>query len=85
MVRVGGMAFSVDVDASLGRRISNMHLLRTGAAIEAGAEYVVAGWASVNEGTQGPPIWDIVADYLKGRTVAPMQAGRTVKFTRAGN
>jgi sulfur-oxidizing protein SoxB len=85
MVRVGGMAFSVDVDASLGRRISNMHLLRTGAAIEAGTEYVVAGWASVNEGTEGPPIWDVVADYLKGRTVAPMQAGRTVKFTRAGN
>ena len=35
MVRVGGMGFTVSVDAVLGARISNMHLLRNGAPIEA--------------------------------------------------
>lgn len=85
MVRVGGMAFTVNVDGRLGERISNMQLLGSGAAIEAGKDYTVAGWASVNEGTEGPPIWDVVAAHLKGKTVAAMPAGRTVKFTRAGN
>jgi sulfur-oxidizing protein SoxB len=85
MVRVGGLAFTVNVDGRLGERISNMHLTSSGAAIDANKDYVVAGWASVNEGTEGPPIWDVVGAHLKGKTLATMQAGRTVKFTRAGN
>jgi S-sulfosulfanyl-L-cysteine sulfohydrolase len=85
MVRVGGMGFTVHVDGVLGERISNMHLLKSGAAIEAGKDYVVAGWASINEGTQGPPIWDVVAEHLRGRAVVPPRAGQTVKFVRAGN
>lgn len=85
MVRVGGMSFAVNVDGRLGERISNMQLLGSGAPIEAGKDYVVAGWASVNEGIQGPPIWDVVAAHLRGKTVSAMTAGGTVKFTRAGN
>ncbi len=38
---------------------------------------MVAGWASVNEGTEGPPIWDVVMDHIqKQRVVAPGEAGR---------
>jgi S-sulfosulfanyl-L-cysteine sulfohydrolase len=85
MVRVGGMGFTVNVDADLGTRISNMHVLRTGAAIDADKAYVVAGWGSINEHTQGPPIWDVVAAHLKGRKVVSAQAARTVRFMRAGN
>ena len=85
MVRVGGMGYTVDVDAPMGRRISNMHLLGTGAAILPAKDYVVAGWASVNENTQGPAIWDVVADHLKGRQFVTTQARRSVKFVRAGN
>ncbi|MGL4495607.1 MAG: thiosulfohydrolase SoxB, partial [Beijerinckiaceae bacterium] len=49
-----------------------MKLIKSGAAIEAGKEYTVTGWASVNEGTEGPPIWDVVFNYLKAaKTVAP--------------
>ena len=55
MVRVGGMGFTVHVDGVLGERISNMHLLKSGAAIEADKDYVVAGWASINEDTAGTP------------------------------
>jgi sulfur-oxidizing protein SoxB len=37
----------------------------------------VAGWASVNEGTQGPPVWDVVMSYIqKKRVVAPSEAGQ---------
>ena len=36
------------------------HPLRTGQRLDPAKEYAVAGWASVNEGTEGPPIWDVV-------------------------
>ena len=36
----------------------------------------MAGWASVNEGTEGPPIWDVVMNYIKKKgTVAPVESG----------
>lgn len=85
MVRVGGMGFTVHVDRALGSRISNLHLLRSGTALEAEKDYVVAGWASINEDTQGPPIWDVVAAHVKGRPMVPLQGGQSVKFVRAGN
>ena len=48
-------------------------------------DYVVAGWASVNEGTEGPPIWDVVAAHLKGHAVVTPQAAAHVSFVRAAN
>ena len=80
MVRVGGVSYAIDVARPAGSRISNLTLLRTGKAIEPGASYAVAGWASVNEGTEGPPIWDVVARYVKDRqTVTPTPAQVTVR------
>lgn len=74
MVRVGGMGFTVNPFGTVGNRISNMTHLKTGAPIDANRDYVVAGWASINEGTQGPPIWDVVGQYLGNRkTITPRQ------------
>lgn len=82
MVRVGGMSFTVDVDAPMGQRISDMRLLRTGEPIEAAHVYTVAGWASVNEGTEGPPIWDLVASHLRKRQVIAEVRGAPVRVVR---
>jgi sulfur-oxidizing protein SoxB len=72
MVRVGGMGYVIDPAAGIGSRIGDMTLLATGEAIEPAREYAVAGWASVNEGTEGPPIWDVVEAYLaRTRIVRP--------------
>ena len=51
----------------MGRRISDMRLTATGAPILAGKDYIVSGWGSVNETVEGPPVWDVVAAYLKDR------------------
>jgi len=83
MVRVGGLGFTIDVDATMGRRISNLTLLRTGAPLEAARNYVVAGWASVNQATEGPPIWDIVAAYLKRQKVVRLAPNDSVKVVRS--
>ena len=66
MVRTGGLGYRIDVSQPQGARISDMTLLATGAPIEASASYVVAGWASVNEGTEGPPIWEVVENHIRG-------------------
>ncbi len=83
MVRVGGMSFSVHVDAKMGQRIQNMTHVKTGKAIDATREYVVAGWASVNEGTEGPAIWDLVGTHLrKSKTVGANATTESVKLVR---
>jgi sulfur-oxidizing protein SoxB len=64
MVRSGGISFTLDIAAAAGQRISNLRLKRSGQAIEASRDYVVAGWASINEGVEGPPIWDLVFRHL---------------------
>ncbi|SFK99508.1 thiosulfohydrolase SoxB [Methylorubrum salsuginis] len=80
MVRVGGVSYAIDIARPAGQRISDLTLLRTGKPIEAGASYTVAGWASVNEGTEGPPIWDVVAAHVRRKgTVSPTPAQVTVR------
>lgn len=65
MVRVGGLGYTIDPDAEMGNRISGMTLLRDNSPIDPARNYVVAGWASVNEGTEGPQIWDVVESHIR--------------------
>ncbi|MCV2888554.1 thiosulfohydrolase SoxB [Ruegeria aquimaris] len=65
MVRVGGLGYRIDVSKPQGSRISDMTLLKTGEKIDPAKSYVVAGWASVNEGTEGPQIWDVVENHIR--------------------
>ncbi len=77
MVRVGGVSYTIDVSESIGRRIGDLTLLKTGKPLEPAKEYTIAGWASVNEGTEGPAIWDVVMRHIaRQRTVAPKESGR---------
>jgi sulfur-oxidizing protein SoxB len=75
MVRVGGVSYSIDINNRIGGRISDLKLRRTGNPIEPNKDYVIAGWASVNEGSEGPPIWDVVTNYVRNKgVVAPREA-----------
>ena len=65
MVRVGGMGYRIDINKPIGERVTEMTLLKTGETIDSAKTYVVAGWASVNEGTEGPPIWDVVESHIR--------------------
>ncbi|SFM33525.1 sulfate thiol esterase SoxB [Ectothiorhodospira mobilis] len=66
MVRVGGLRYSIDPTREMGERITDLEL--NGKPLEPQRNYVVAGWASVQErpaGDTGRRIWDVVADYLR--------------------
>ena len=69
MVRVGGMDYVCDPRAEAGNRISSM-TLEDGSAVEASRMYKVAGWATVGSQAPGPPIWEVVAEYLRSVGVA---------------
>ncbi len=81
MVRCGGLGYAIDISKPMGARISDMTLLRTGEPIDPGKEYVVAGWASVNEGTQGPPIWDLVERYVARHGTVRIAVNAAVKIS----
>jgi sulfur-oxidizing protein SoxB len=79
MVRVGGMSYTIEPKKDIGSRITNMVALKSGQPIDASKKYVVAGWASVNEGTEGPAIYDLMEDYITRLKVVPQLTNETVK------
>ena len=81
MVRVGGMGYHIDINKPQGSRITNMTHLKSGTAITADKTYVVSGWASVNENTEGPPIWDVVEAYVKRQGHVTLDPNNSVKVT----
>jgi sulfur-oxidizing protein SoxB len=81
MVRCGGLGYAIDVSKPMGQRISAMTQLKSGKAIEPTKEYVVAGWASVNEGTEGPPVWDLVERYVANAKTVTVTPNTSVKIS----
>jgi sulfur-oxidizing protein SoxB len=78
MVRVGGMGYRIDIAQPQGSRITEMTLLATGERLVADQNYVVAGWASVNEGTEGPAIWDVLENHIRAEGVVTLEPNNTV-------
>lgn len=81
MVRVGGMGYTCAPKEDIGSRISNMTLLKTGEPIDPKRSYTVAGWASVNEGVEGPAIYDLMETYISKQDVINIQKNDAVKYT----
>jgi sulfur-oxidizing protein SoxB len=68
MVRVGGLTYTLRPNEKQGSRIHDMRL--GGQLIDPTKTYKVAGWAPVSEAARdagGPPIWDLVAGWLRDR------------------
>lgn len=64
MVRIGGMDYTCDPTQKIQHRISDLRL-DNGKPVDPDKKYKVAGWATVNSKAPGPPIWDVVAEYLR--------------------
>ncbi|WP_424858809.1 MULTISPECIES: thiosulfohydrolase SoxB [unclassified Tepidimonas] len=84
MVRVGGIQYTIDPTARMGQRIQNLTL--RGKPLEADKKYKVAGWASVQEGVTGTPIWDVVSAYLRDKKVIkPVKVNQPKIINVGGN
>jgi sulfur-oxidizing protein SoxB len=83
MVRIGGMGYRIDISKPQGERITDMTLLKTGEKIDPAKTYVVAGWASVNEGTEGPQIWDVVESHIRKQGTITVNPNNSVQVAGA--
>jgi sulfur-oxidizing protein SoxB len=83
MVRVGGLGYRIDINKPQGRRITEMTLLKTGEKIDPARTYSVAGWASVNEGTEGPKIWDVVENHIRKQGIVSLDPNNSVEVIGA--
>jgi len=83
MVRTGGLGYRIDVTKPQGQRISELTLLKTGEAIDPAKTYQVAGWASVNEATEGPQIWDVVESHIRKQGTVSVQPNTSVQVVGA--
>ena len=79
MVRTGGLSYRLDVNESQGSRISEMTLFGSGKKIDPAQNYVVAGWASVNENIEGPQIWDVVEAHIRDTGMVKLQPNNAVE------
>ncbi|MBC8338321.1 MAG: thiosulfohydrolase SoxB [Rhodospirillales bacterium] len=82
MVRVGGMGYSINPHKPMGSRIGGMTLLKTGKPIDPAKTYVVSGWASVNEGTKGPPVYDVVTKYVEKKKVINIPPNQNIRILK---
>lgn len=83
MVRTGGMGYAIDIGKEIGSRISGMTHLKTGKPIEASKTYTVSGWASINQNTEGPPIWDVLAKHVAQAGPVKIDPNSAVKVSGA--
>jgi len=58
-------------------------LLRTGEKIDADKKYTVSGWASINQATEGPAVYDVVSKYIQNIKRVRLEPNRHVKVVDA--
>ena len=83
MVRIGGMGYRIDINKPQGERITELTLLKTGERIDPSKTYIVAGWASINEGTEGPQVWDLVEIYIRRNGIVKVSPNNSVQVIGA--
>ncbi|NRB32631.1 MAG: 5'-nucleotidase C-terminal domain-containing protein, partial [Rhizobiaceae bacterium] len=80
MVRTGGLGYRIDINKPQGQRISELTLLKNGESVVPSKSYVVAGWASVNQHTEGPQIWDVVETHVRELGTVKLNPNNSVQI-----
>ena len=76
MVRVGGVSYAIDPAKDMGQRITDLRI--GGKPMDPARRYKAAGWASMLE-VDGPPVFDVVANYLRAQKRVRLDTRSRVK------
>ena len=60
-----------------------MTLLADGKPIDPNKSYIVSGWASVNEGAEGPAVYDVVGRYIERQKTIKVDDNPNIKIRGA--
>ncbi|MFO8155305.1 MAG: thiosulfohydrolase SoxB, partial [Thiohalospira sp.] len=75
---------TIDPRSTIGKRITDL-ALDNGEKLEASKKYKVAGWATLNQQSEGDPIWDVVATYLRDQDSVTIEKLNTPKLKDVKN
>src|SRR5262245_31661754 len=78
MIRCGGIRYTIDLGKPVGDRISGLSLTRTDERIDVAKNYVVASWACGNKEVEGPPVWELLENYIRDKGVIRATSGSAV-------
>ena len=81
MVRTAGLIYDITPKNIIGKRISNLRL-SNGNLIDPNKNYVISGWASVNQIETGKPIWEVAREYLQNNKIYSSQDIEKPNFGR---
>jgi sulfur-oxidizing protein SoxB len=76
MVRVGGVSYTIHPEAKGGSRITDLRI--GGKPMQADRRYRATGWASMMA-VDGPPVFDVVAGYLRRVKTVKLDTRRRVR------
>ena len=65
MIRVGNIQYVLDPEKTIGHRITELRV--GGKPMSMTKKYKVAGWAAVSRPVEGKPVWDVFAEWLRGK------------------
>lgn len=77
MVRMGGLTYTIAPGQIMGKRITQIRV--GGKAMDPSRRYKATGWASIGE-ADGPPAYDVVAEYLRSVKRVKLDARPRVKI-----
>ena len=80
MVRVGGLTYTCHPKNKIGQRISNLRTISKDKPLESNKKYVVGGWGSVNPNVKGPPIYDLLENYISSKKIIKPNKINTVQI-----
>ncbi len=81
MVRVGGMSYKCAPKNKMGERVSEMRLMSTGKLINENKTYIVGGWGSIAEDVSGPPIFNLLEQYIQKEKIINPKNSNSVTVT----
>ena len=64
----------------MGNRISDLRIISSDKPLESNKNYIVGGWGSVNQNVKGPPVYNLLENYISEKKIIKTSNTEAVKI-----
>ena len=64
----------------MGNRISDLRIISSDKLLESNKNYIVGGWGSVNQNVKGPPVYNLLENYISEKKIIKNSNTEAVKI-----